>query len=75
MVRVHHGVPKKDTNSKRQVGVKQYLERLRLVMIKKRKRRPQPPKWFDYDTDNCYKCKNRNGCGGCKFLKRYVKNK
>lgn len=42
---------------------------------KKRKRRPQPPKWFDYNTDNCYKCKNRNGCGGCKFLKRYIKNK
>ena len=46
-----------------------------LVMTKKqkkRKRRPQPPKWFDYDTDNCYKCKNRNNCGGCKFLKRYI---
>lgn len=39
---------------------------------KKRKQRPQPPKWFYFDTDNCYMCKNRNGCGGCRFLKKYI---
>lgn len=38
----------------------------------KRKQRPEPPKYFDYVTDNCYKCKYRNGCGGCKILKEYI---
>lgn len=38
----------------------------------KRKPRPEPPKDFFLDTDNCWFCKNRNGCGGCKFLKQYV---
>ena len=28
-----------------------------------------------FDTDNCYRCKNKNGCGGCKFLKRYIYTK
>ena len=37
-----------------------------------RKQRPQPPQWFAYDTDCCWCCKNRNRCGGCKFLKRYI---
>lgn len=37
-----------------------------------RKKRPQPPKYFWYDTDNCYACKNRNNCSGCKFLKEYI---
>lgn len=40
---------------------------------KKRKQRPQPPKIFWLDTDCCWACKNRNGCGGCKFLKKYNK--
>ena len=35
---------------------------------KRRKMRPQPPWYFSFDTDNCYRCKNRNDCGGCKFL-------
>ena len=39
---------------------------------KMRKMRPQPPRYFGLDTDNCWKCKNRNGCSGCKFLKRYI---
>lgn len=39
---------------------------------KHRKQRPEPPRWFWLDTDCCWKCKNRNGCGGCKFLKQYV---
>ena len=39
---------------------------------KKRKPRPQPPHWYWLDSDNCWQCKNRNGCGGCKFLKGVV---
>ena len=35
-----------------------------------RKKHPQPPWWFVLETDNCYFCKNRNNCGGCKILKR-----
>ena len=42
------------------------------MKYKIRKQRPQPPQWFWADTDNCWACKNRNGCGGCKFLKRYI---
>ena len=42
---------------------------------KRRKMRPQPPWYFYPDTDNCYCCKNRNGCGGCKFLKKYIATK
>ncbi len=37
-----------------------------------RKMRPEPPKFFWYDTDGCWACKNRHGCSGCKFLKRYI---
>ena len=40
-----------------------------------RKKRPEPPWYFYFDTDNCYRCKNKNGCGGCKFLKRYIASK
>ena len=36
----------------------------------KRKPRPQPPKWFFLDNDNCWFCKNKNNCGNCKLLKR-----
>lgn len=39
---------------------------------RKIKMRPQPPKWFSLDTDNCWFCKNRHNCGGCKILKRIV---
>ena len=38
----------------------------------KRKMRPEPPKYFWPDTDGCWRCKKRNGCSGCKFLKRYI---
>lgn len=37
-----------------------------------RKARPQPPRYFWFDADGCYACKNRNGCSGCKLLKRYI---
>lgn len=40
---------------------------------KKRKFSPEPPKYFTLDTDNCWRCKHHNGCSGCKFLKKYVK--
>ena len=40
---------------------------------KKIKQRPQTPRDFWLDTDCCWACKNRNGCGGCKFLKNYNK--
>ena len=36
----------------------------------KRKMRPQPPWWWTLDNDNCWFCKNRNNCGGCKLLKQ-----
>lgn len=35
----------------------------------KRKPRPQPPKWFWIDSDNCWDCKCRNNCNQCKRLK------
>ena len=48
-----------------------------IVMIKRRKQRPQPPKYFNLDTDNCYFCKNKSNCSGCKILKAYnsIKNR
>lgn len=39
---------------------------------KKRKFRPEPPKYFAIDTDNCWRCKHQCGCSGCKFLKKYA---
>ena len=38
-----------------------------------RKKRPQPPRWWGYDSDNCWWCKNRNGCDGCKILKQFTR--
>ena len=26
---------------------------------KKKKKRPEPPWYFYFDTDNCYRCKNK----------------
>lgn len=43
--------------------------------IKYRKARSQPPRYYWLDTDNCWFCKNKNGCNGCKVLKKYVKEK
>lgn len=37
--------------------------------MKKRKLRPEPPWWWTLDNDNCWLCKNRNNCNGCKLLK------
>jgi hypothetical protein len=42
---------------------------------RKIKMRPQPPKWFSIDTDNCWFCNNRNHCGGCKILKSIIAKK
>lgn len=36
-----------------------------------RKPQPQPPRYYWWDSDNCYGCKNRNNCNGCKRLKVY----
>ena len=37
-----------------------------------RKVRPQPP-WYTWlDLDGCWFCKNRNGCSGCKVMKKIV---
>ena len=38
----------------------------------RRKKRPQPPKYFWYDTDGCWFCKKKNACGGCKVMKEIV---
>lgn len=40
--------------------------------MSKRKVRPQPPRYAWWDLDGCWFCKNRNACGGCKVMKRYV---
>ncbi len=39
----------------------------------KRKPLPSPPKWYWYDSYNCWFCKNRRNCGSCKVLKEYSK--
>lgn len=44
---------------------------LTVTMKRKHKPKPQPPKWYFYDTDNCWDCKNRNGCGSCRRLKLF----
>jgi len=41
----------------------------------KRKPRPEPPHWFFLDGDNCWWCKNRRGCNGCKVLKQVINKK
>lgn len=41
----------------------------------KRKQKPQPPKWFNQDTDDCWWCNNRQNCGNCKMLKKFKKTK
>ena len=35
----------------------------------KRRHRPSPPHWWFLENDNCWFCKNRNNCNGCKLLK------
>lgn len=37
-----------------------------------RKPRPAAPNYRYWDTDGCWFCKNRNGCGSCKVNKQYV---
>lgn len=36
----------------------------------KRKPRPQPPRWYWWDTDNCWDCNHPNNCNQCKRLKQ-----
>ena len=42
-----------------------------VVMKRKHKPRPEPPKWYFYDEDDCWACKNRNACNSCKRLKKF----
>ena len=39
----------------------------------KRKPRPSVPNWWWLDTDNCWRCKNKQNCNGCSFLKKHKK--
>ena len=36
----------------------------------KRKPRPQPPRWYWADCDNCWDCNHPNNCNQCKRLKQ-----
>jgi hypothetical protein len=38
-----------------------------------RKPRPSPPRWFFWDNDNCWFCKNRRNCGNCSLCKKVNK--
>ena len=38
----------------------------------RKKPKPAPPRWYWWDSDNCWFCNNRNGCTNCKILKSYV---
>lgn len=40
--------------------------------LKKRKQKPQPPKWLWEHIDGCWFCKNRSNCSNCKVMKSYV---
>lgn len=42
-------------------------------MKSKIRKPPEMPYWFWLDNDNCWKCKNRNGCSGVVILKRKEK--
>ena len=53
----------------------QWIRKFKTMRNKRRKPRPQPPKYYWWDTDNCWCCKNRNGCSGCRFLVKYIKGK
>ena len=39
----------------------------------KRKPRPEMPRYFWLETDNCWRCTHRSGCNGCGFLSSYAK--
>ena len=45
------------------------------MKVKYRKARPQPPRYYWWDSDNCWDCNNRNNCGNCKRLKEYKHSK
>ena len=31
---------------------------------------PEMPHWYWLANDNCWGCKNRNGCSGCSYIKK-----
>ncbi|HAU87645.1 MAG TPA: hypothetical protein DCW90_19780 [Lachnospiraceae bacterium] len=39
----------------------------------KHRKPPEMPYWYWLDTDNCWRCKNRNGCSNCGTVKKYRK--
>ena len=39
---------------------------------KRRKPVPQPPRWYWWQNDSCWWCRNRSNCGNCKVLKGAV---
>lgn len=43
---------------------------------KRRKWRPEPPRWFHLDNDNCWWCKrDYQTCGGCSRMKKRIVSK
>ena len=48
------------------------MEKKEKMIGKKRKVRPQPPRWVWLELDGCWFCKKKNACGGCKVMKRIV---
>ncbi len=46
---------------------------MEITMKAKRKKVPQPPKWYSCDSDECWECKNRYGCHNCKYIKSFSK--
>lgn len=42
------------------------------INTKLRKPTPQPPRWYWWQNDNCWWCKNKSNCGNCKVLKETV---
>lgn len=42
------------------------------MKIRKHKPRPEPPRWYFWDNDECWDCNiNWNGCNSCKKLKHF----
>lgn len=37
--------------------------------MKRNKRKPpEMPRWFWTGSDNCWMCKNKNGCNRCRYV-------
>ena len=43
-------------------------------MKKRRKMRPEPPRWLALDVDNCWWCKKDfNSCSGCGRMRKRIR--